>query len=161
MVRFPGELFLRVLQCLMIPLAITSTVSSVGSQATGQAALLVGRTLVYFFCTTLMAALTGLLLVMLIRPGVREAGKAGSKLPPYPQLPMNQLGLDAILDIIRLVPMLSSGRSVHHREGQGNARTVDMDTRMMFQRPAFCQKRREEPTYFLPQPGFRARKQRN
>jgi len=66
-----GDLFLRMLQMVSIPLIVTSLLS--GVTGLGQAERLgkmFGRTLLYYLTTSLLAIFTGLLMVNLIRPGV-------------------------------------------------------------------------------------------
>jgi len=66
-----GDLFLRMLKMVSIPLIITSLLS--GVTGLGQAERLgkmFGRTLLYYLSTSMLAILTGLLLVNLIRPGM-------------------------------------------------------------------------------------------
>ena len=67
-----GGLFLRLLKMVAIPLIITSLVTGVtGLQSAGRFGKMFGRTIAYYVCTSLLAILTGLLMVNLIRPGLR------------------------------------------------------------------------------------------
>jgi len=69
-----GDLFLRMLKMVSIPLIITSLLS--GVTGLGQAERLgrmFGRTLLYYLATSMLAILTGLLMVNLIRPGLTGA----------------------------------------------------------------------------------------
>ncbi len=66
-----GDLFLRMLRMVSVPLIITSLVS--GITGLGQADRLgkmFGRTLIYYLSTSLLAIVAGLLMVNLIRPGI-------------------------------------------------------------------------------------------
>lgn len=67
-----GGLFLRMLQMVSVPLIITSLLSGIlslsGRQGVGK---MFKRTLSYYLATSLLAILTGLLLVNLIRPGLQ------------------------------------------------------------------------------------------
>ncbi len=68
-----GNLFLRLLKMVAIPLIVSSL--STGVMALGHAGRLgrmFGRTVLYYVCTSLLAIATGLLMVNLIRPGMRE-----------------------------------------------------------------------------------------
>jgi len=72
-----GDLFLRMLKMVSIPLIITSLLS--GVTGLGQAERLgkmFGRTLLYYLSTSLLAIVTGLFIVNLIRPGVTGAEQA-------------------------------------------------------------------------------------
>lgn len=83
-----GDLFLRMLKMVSIPLIITSLLS--GVTGLGQAERLgkmFGRTLLYYFATSMLAISVGLLMVNLIQPGVTgveqtvaESGPAGRPL---------------------------------------------------------------------------------
>ena len=69
--KYVGDLFLRLLQMITIPLIVTSLVTGVaGLGDTRQFGRMFGRTLLYYLCTSLAAIATGLLMVNLIRPGV-------------------------------------------------------------------------------------------
>lgn len=71
--RTLGDLFLRMLKMVSVPLIITSLLS--GVTGLGQAERLgkmFGRTLLYYLSTSLLAICTGLLMVNLIQPGLSE-----------------------------------------------------------------------------------------
>ena len=68
-IALPGELFLRMLKMLILPLIIFS--AGLGSLDTRVAGALGWRTVVYYLTTTTIAVLLGLSLVMVIRPGER------------------------------------------------------------------------------------------
>ena len=66
-----GELFVKLLKMVIVPLVFTSIVSGVASVGGGRdLGRLFGKTLGYYVLTSLLAALTGLVLVNAIRPGV-------------------------------------------------------------------------------------------
>lgn len=74
-----GNLFLRLLKMVSIPLIVTSLIT--GITGLGQAERLgkmFGRTLVYYVSTSMIAIVTGLLMVNLIKPGV----DVGANPPP-------------------------------------------------------------------------------
>ncbi|XP_077498402.1 excitatory amino acid transporter-like isoform X2 [Amblyomma americanum] len=95
LLRLPGEMFERFLLCLLVPLCMTSVVCAVGGRPTAQGARLTLRALAYFVLTTVWAALCGVILALLIGPGV-----GAKELPPYPKLEAS-LGVDTLLDIFR------------------------------------------------------------
>ena len=65
-----GDLFLRLLKMVIIPLIFTSLVSGVASLGDARSVGRIGiRTLVYYTATTALAVSVGLTLVNLIRPG--------------------------------------------------------------------------------------------
>ncbi|XP_075153663.1 excitatory amino acid transporter 2 isoform X2 [Haematobia irritans] len=69
LISYPGELFMRVLKLMILPLVISSLIAgsaSLNARMNGKIAL---RTLVYFASTSLMNAALGIALVLLIHPG--------------------------------------------------------------------------------------------
>ncbi|XP_072294108.1 excitatory amino acid transporter 4 [Eucyclogobius newberryi] len=94
---FPGELLMRMLQMLVLPLIVSSLVtgiSSLDSKASGKMGI---RAVVYYMVTTLIAVFIGIVMVIIIRPG------KGSR-----DSPMDKTGsiepvqaADAFLDLIR------------------------------------------------------------
>ena len=69
-VGWVGRLFMRLLRMIILPLVITSIVSGVASAGSGRTVgRLFGKTLLYYLASSLLAALTGLLLFNLINPG--------------------------------------------------------------------------------------------
>jgi Na+/H+-dicarboxylate symporter len=70
-ISWAGDLFLRALKMIIIPLIFTSIISGMTSMGAGKNLGRLGiKTLTYYLLTSLFAILTGLLLVNLIRPGV-------------------------------------------------------------------------------------------
>ncbi|HEX2984327.1 MAG TPA: dicarboxylate/amino acid:cation symporter [Ignavibacteriales bacterium] len=66
-----GDLFLRALRMIIIPLILTSIAAGAANIGTGSdLGRIGGRTLVYYAATTLTAILTGLILVNIFRPGI-------------------------------------------------------------------------------------------
>ena len=100
-ISLPGELFLRMLKMLILPLIIFSLMAGLGSLDTRVAGALGWRTVVYYLTTTTIAVLLGLSLVKGIRPG--ERGRVGK---PCDNSSFSVQGheletLDAILDLLR------------------------------------------------------------
>ncbi|XP_003378234.1 neutral amino acid transporter B [Trichinella spiralis] len=99
--RFPGELFLRMLQMLILPLIVSSIISSIAQLNSKTAGELGLYTVLYYFTTTLLAVVEGIILVMTIRPGdwstdVNIADDAPEAAPCLSN------AVDTILDLIRL-----------------------------------------------------------
>ena len=72
LISYPGELFMRLLQLMILPLIIASLITgaaSLNAKLNGKMAL---RTIVYFLSTSLIASLVGLILVIAIHPGSSE-----------------------------------------------------------------------------------------
>ena len=71
MAQMLGDLFLRMLKMVSIPLIITSLLTGVtGLGNADRLGKMFGRTLAYYLTTSLLAIITGLLMVNLIRPGL-------------------------------------------------------------------------------------------
>ncbi len=72
-----GDLFLRMLKMVSIPLIITSLLTGVtGLGRADRLGKMFGRTLAYYLSTSLIAIVTGLLMVNLIRPGMGQGEMA-------------------------------------------------------------------------------------
>jgi len=74
-IAYPGELFMRLLKLMILPLIIASLITgsaSLNAKMNGMVAL---RTIVYFLTTSLISALVGLVLVLWIHPGNSEIKK--------------------------------------------------------------------------------------
>lgn len=99
-VRWLGDIFLRALKMIIVPLIITSIVSGVtnigGTKSLGRLGL---KTISYYVSTSTFAILTGLLLVDLIKPGV--GADLGFKME-VPELTKVSGGLGDI--ILRMIP---------------------------------------------------------
>uniref|UniRef100_A0A3Q3XFL2 Amino acid transporter n=1 Tax=Mola mola TaxID=94237 RepID=A0A3Q3XFL2_MOLML len=89
---FPGELLIQMLKCLVLPLIISS-MSSVKRNSYGKIGL---WALYYYTMTSLLAVLTGIVLVVLI-----QAGKSSSNASATPGGGKEALRIvDALLDLI-------------------------------------------------------------
>ena len=70
-VSWMGELFLRALKMIIVPLIFSSIISGVTSMGDGKNLGRLGlKTLVYYMSTSTLAILTGLIIVNLVKPGV-------------------------------------------------------------------------------------------
>ncbi len=88
-VGWMGTIFVRLLRMVIVPLIFTSIISGVVSAGAGaKLGRLSIKTLVYYISTSLVAVLTGLVLVNLIKPGVgADLGQAASNALPTLQTP--------------------------------------------------------------------------
>uniref|UniRef100_A0A8C9S019 Amino acid transporter n=1 Tax=Scleropages formosus TaxID=113540 RepID=A0A8C9S019_SCLFO len=94
---FPGELLMRMLQMLVLPLIVSSLVtgmSSLDSKASGKMGV---RAVVYYIVTTFIAVFIGILIVVIIKPG---RGNRDSPLSSSGNVELVQAA-DAFLDLIR------------------------------------------------------------
>jgi Na+/H+-dicarboxylate symporter len=95
-----GDLFMRLLRMIIVPLVLTSIISGVASVGGGRAlGRLFSKTLGYYVLSSLLAVITGLAMVNLIRPGVgaKMVETTAGDLPPLetPATPV-----DLILSIV-------------------------------------------------------------
>ena len=95
-----GDLFMRLLRMIIVPLVVASIVSGVASIGGGRAiGRLFSKTLGYYLLTSFLAASTGLIVVNLFRPGVGASlgDAAGGEMP---ELDIPTSGVDLLLDIV-------------------------------------------------------------
>ncbi|KAJ8401575.1 hypothetical protein AAFF_G00378920, partial [Aldrovandia affinis] len=93
---FPGELLMRMLQMLVLPLLVSSLITGMAaldSRASGKMGM---RAVVYYMTTTVIAVFIGIIMVLIIHPG------KGSKEEFTNQQKIEQISpADAFLDLIR------------------------------------------------------------
>ena len=95
-----GDLFMRLLRMIIVPLVLTSIISGVASVGGGRAiGRLFSKTLGYYALSSLLAATVGLLMVNLIRPGdgANMVDVVSGQLPEA-QTPESAVGL--LLDVV-------------------------------------------------------------
>ncbi|XP_044150565.1 excitatory amino acid transporter 1 [Bufo gargarizans] len=93
---FPGELLMRMLQMLVLPLIVSSLVTGMAaldSKASGKMGL---RAVVYYMTTTIIAVIIGIIIVVIIHPG------KGTKENMHREGKIEQVtAADAFMDLIR------------------------------------------------------------
>lgn len=94
---FPGELFMRLLKLLILPLIISSLIVGTSSVNSSLSSKITTRTLVYFAITSLFNASLGIILAMLLKPGNTTVEIIDT--PRRETKPVNIL--DSILDLGR------------------------------------------------------------
>ncbi|XP_077834189.1 excitatory amino acid transporter 4 isoform X6 [Macaca mulatta] len=97
---FPGELLMRMLQMLVLPLIVSSLVTGMASldnKATGRMGM---RAAVYYMVTTIIAVFIGILMVTIIHPGKgsKEGLHREGRIETIPTA-------DAFMDLIRYAPV--------------------------------------------------------
>ncbi len=95
-----GDLFMKLLRMIVVPLVLTSIISGVASVGGGRnIGRLFSKTLGYYALSSLLAALTGLFLVNLIRPG-SSATMAPMEGGELPELATPSSPVELLLDIV-------------------------------------------------------------
>ena len=95
-----GQLFIKLLKMIIVPLVLTSIISGVASVG-GKAGLgrLFGKTLGYYVLTSFFAVIMGLVLTNILRPGV-GADIGGAEIQELPTLTVVTSPMQLILDIV-------------------------------------------------------------
>lgn len=68
--KFPGDIFLRMLKALIVPLLTSSVISAIGALDLSLSRKIAIRSIIYYSTTTVCAVILGIILVWTIRPGV-------------------------------------------------------------------------------------------
>ncbi|CAG0884482.1 unnamed protein product [Cyprideis torosa] len=95
-IKFVGELFLRMLKMLIVPLIASSLISAVGGLDLSLSKKIGIRAVGYYMITTILAVILGLVLVVVIHPGhgdldaIQRTGAA-----------RNITTVDTLMDLIR------------------------------------------------------------
>ncbi len=99
-VEWIGQLFMKLLRMVIVPLVFTSIVAGVASVGSGRAVgRLFSKTLGYYVLTSLLAIANGLILVNIFRPGERT-DVASAIQADVPDLRTPSSPVDIIMDIV-------------------------------------------------------------
>lgn len=97
-IQFVGDLFLRILKGLVLPLVISTLIAAIGSldlSVSGRMARVGG---IYYVITTTLAIVLGIVLAVTIKPGANRTGVPGSG----PEITVrNVTTVDTLLDLVR------------------------------------------------------------
>ena len=95
--KFPGELFIRMLKMIVIPLISSSIIVALTDIDISSAGRLGKRAMIYYLTTTVGSAILGLILASIIKPGdgVNETNEASGNI--------ERNTMDSFLDLLRLV----------------------------------------------------------
>ncbi|XP_028406937.1 excitatory amino acid transporter 1-like [Dendronephthya gigantea] len=136
-IKFPGELFIRMLKLIVIPLITSSIIVALNDIDIKSAGRLGKRTMIYYISTTMLSAILGLVLASIIKPGsgVNEEKKASDS--------VNRNSVDSFLDLLRNVfpdnLMAAFFRSVYtdYKKNMVNYRYVEKNTTNMSAKAMF------------------------
>ncbi|KAM7240982.1 hypothetical protein CapIbe_007554 [Capra ibex] len=94
---FPGEILMRMLKLVILPLIVSSMITGVATLDSNVSGKIGLRAVVYYFCTTLIAVILGIVLVVSIKPGVTQKVNEIDRTGNTPEVST----VDAMLDLIR------------------------------------------------------------
>ena len=95
-----GALFIRLLRMIIVPLVVTSIVTGVASVGAGKSlGRLFGKTMGYYLATSALAALAGLVLVNILRPGA-DSNIAGVEQTGIQEVSTPSSPAELLLDIV-------------------------------------------------------------
>ncbi len=95
-----GDLFMKLLRMIIVPLVLTSIISGVASVGGGKAlGRLFSKTMGYYVLSSTLAVTVGLVLVNLIRPGI-GANMTGAVVQELPDLETPSSAVELLLDIV-------------------------------------------------------------
>lgn len=98
-IGFVGEIYLRTLKSLVLPLILSSLILSIGSLDLKTTGSIGKQTVIYFLSTTLLATTFGLIIALIVRPGAfaDNSGKVISVIEDAHSVSP----VDSLLDLIR------------------------------------------------------------
>lgn len=94
---FPGEMLMRMLRMLILPLIMSSLISGIAGLDAKTCGKMGLRTIAYFATTTIIAVILGIIMCVTIQPG---SGQSGEKLKRYGSTKRVN-SVDTFLDLIR------------------------------------------------------------
>nr|XP_029480207.1 excitatory amino acid transporter 2-like [Oncorhynchus nerka] len=99
LVSFPGDILMRMLKMLILPLIISSLITGLAGLDARSSGRMGSRAMVYYMSTTVIAAILGVILVLGIHPGNPKLRSSQGQ----DTAPKNQevSSVDAFLDLIR------------------------------------------------------------
>lgn len=100
MISFPGDILMRMLKMLIIPLITSSMIAGLAQLDAKKSGKMGSRALLYYFGTTMLAAVVGIVMVVSIHPGdpsIKETIQGG----PLSHAGKTVSTVDALLDLIR------------------------------------------------------------
>ena len=94
-IGFPGELFIRMLKMIVIPLICSSIIVALTDIDISSAGRLGRRTIIYYLATTVLSAILGMILASIVRPGDGVNESSG------PPSNIHRNTVDSFLDLLR------------------------------------------------------------
>ncbi|XP_064628552.1 excitatory amino acid transporter-like isoform X2 [Lineus longissimus] len=100
LIKFPGDLLMNMLKMLILPLIVSSLISGLSQLDAKSSGKMGSYALVYYFSTTVIAAILGIILVMTIHPGSPDI-RTLPKDTEFNADDKKVASLDAFLDLLR------------------------------------------------------------
>lgn len=97
-IEFLGDIFLRMLKCLILPLIVASLVSAIASLDLSLSGKIAARTVAFYLTTTFFSVVLGIIMVVSIRPGKH---KEGDDIDSGSTSVRNVTTVDTLLDLVR------------------------------------------------------------
>lgn len=97
-IGYVGDVFLRMLKSLILPLIISSLVSAIASLDLSLSGKIAARAIAYYLTTTFAAVVLGMVLVVSIKPG---AGHSGTTSTSSQEESRNVTTVDTLLDLVK------------------------------------------------------------
>ncbi|XP_063292879.1 excitatory amino acid transporter 2-like [Pelobates fuscus] len=97
LISFPGDILMRMLKMLILPLIISSLISGLAGLDAKSSGRMGSRAMIYYMSTTILAALLGVILVLSIHPGNPKLKKQVTVSTKNEEVS----SIDAFLDLIR------------------------------------------------------------
>uniref|UniRef100_A0A9J8CXD8 Amino acid transporter n=1 Tax=Cyprinus carpio carpio TaxID=630221 RepID=A0A9J8CXD8_CYPCA len=98
---FPGELLIRLLKMIIIPLVVCSLVSGAASLDPKALGKLGGWAMLFFLVTTLISSAIGVIMAFIIQPGSSDGKKLSQLTQDDSGVPEAKEVIDSFLDLIR------------------------------------------------------------
>ena len=95
-ISFPGEILMRMLKMVILPLIVSSLIVALAVLDAKAAGRLGRRALIYYFTTTILAVVLGIILVVSIKPGEGKGDSEGTE-------SKHVQPVDSLLDLIRYI----------------------------------------------------------
>lgn len=100
--NYIGELFLRMLKGIILPLIVSSLIAAISSLNLSSSGRIGARAISYYMVTTFMAVILGIILVVTIRPGIdRSAGNTTEPIQLTNSKLRSSTTTDTMLDLVR------------------------------------------------------------
>ncbi|KAK9881791.1 hypothetical protein WA026_017307 [Henosepilachna vigintioctopunctata] len=101
LLSYPGELFMRILKLIILPLIISSLIAASASLNARLNGTIAVRTLIYFLVTSVINAVLGVILAISLRPGDPDLKLELSEIVRYQHPKSTSSVLDSLLDLGR------------------------------------------------------------